>query len=559
MKPRLLLFIFACACIAGCRGASGPTGALPPGTAAGPQSLPQAGPGANATPDYSVNELPEPPVIKAVHGVANVSLIADVNPATGLPTFRYDGMQGVIPTIEVKPGGTFKVDLTDDLPASGKMYDDINLHFHGLTVSPRGNADDVLFRLATPGQSLHYVVHVPKNQEPGLYWYHPHVHGQTSYQVGEGGASGAIIIDGLEQHIPALAKMKQRVIIVRSTGVGINAPPHDGGMDMSDNDMSDQNMSNAPDDALDKLGIQSMTDMSGKNGINPDGSNKTPCSAKSKDLLTTTLNGAYRPLITISPGEKQFFRVVNATGHKTLKLNLEDEDVSLVAIDGFALDTYPGTPEFQKRHFLIIPPAARAEFIVTGLPKRDRLRTLCYNTGPNGDPDRQIFLATIVPPPHKEAGYYGPVAVAAPLVPNDYNTGLPRPTVKRVVIFSEILKPRFFINGKAFNIHSKPMFVVHSGTTEEWTIENVTQEIHDFHIHQIHFLVESVNGVKVEHPYWADSVVVPHRITNGKKATPGTLVLLMDFRDPVIRGEFVFHCHILDHEDLGMMAKIEVI
>ena len=182
---------------------------------AAPQSLPRAGSAANVAPNYGVNELPEPPVVKAVKGVANVSLIADVNPATGLPSFRYDGMQGIIPTIELKPGETFVVDVQDDLPPSGKMYDDVNLHFHGLTVSPRGNADDVLHRLATPGQSLHYVVHVPKNQEPGLYWYHSHVHGQTSYQVGEGGMSGAILIDGLEQHIPALAKMKQRVIIVR--------------------------------------------------------------------------------------------------------------------------------------------------------------------------------------------------------------------------------------------------------------------------------------------------------------------------------------------------------
>ncbi|HEX4015023.1 MAG TPA: multicopper oxidase domain-containing protein [Candidatus Cybelea sp.] len=533
---------------------------------AGPNSLtpPVTGAASKVSPNYGVNELPEPPVVKAVNGVATVALIADINPATGLPSFRYNGLQGTIPTIELSPGETFKIDVQNELPASGKMYDYVNLHFHGLTVSPRGNADDVLFRLAGPGQSLHYVVHVPKNQEPGLYWYHSHVHGQTSYQVGEGGMSGAIVIDGLEKHIPALAKMKQRIIIVRSTGVGINAAPQPG-MDASgDGDMAGMsgaamaNMSSASD-APDPRGLRSMYDMSGADGINPDGSNKTPCSPKSKDLLTTTLNGAYRPLITISPGEKQFFRVINATGHKTLKLNLEAEDVSLVAIDGFALDSYPGTPLFQKRRFLIIPPAARAEFIVTGLAKRDRVRTLCYDTGPNGDPDRTIFLATVVPPPHKEAGYYGPVSVAAPLVSNDYNSQLPPPAVKRIAIFSEEQKPRFFINGKSFNIHSKPMFVVHSGTMEEWTVENVTNEIHDFHIHQIHFLVESINGRKVEHPYWADSVVIPHRINNGKKSTPGKLLLLMDFRDPIIRGEFVFHCHILDHEDLGMMAKIRVI
>ena len=103
------------------------------------------------------------------------------------------------------------------------------------------------------------------------------------------------------------------------------------------------------------------------------------------------------------------------------------------------------------------------------------------------------------------------------------------------------------------------MFVVHAGTVEEWHIVNVTQEIHDFHIHQLHFLVQKINGVQVTHPYWADSVVIPHRYTVGIQSVPGTIDLLMDFRSYVIRGEFVFHCHILDHEDEGMMAKIEVI
>ncbi len=100
-----------------------------------------------------------------------------------------------------------------------------------------------------------------------------------------------------------------------------------------------------------------------------------------------------------------------------------------------------------------------------------------------------------------------------------------------------------------------PLFVVHVGTVEEWRIVNVTAEVHDFHIHQLHFLVKEIDGVKLAHPYWADSQVIPHRST----ANPGTLVLLMDFRDPIIKGTFLFHCHILDHEDHGMMAKIQAI
>ncbi len=68
---------------------------------------------------------------------------------------------------------------------------------------------------------------------------------------------------------------------------------------------------------------------------------------------------------------------------------------------------------------------------------------------------------------------------------------------------------------------AKPMYVVRAGTIEHWHIVNITNEIHDFHIHQIHFLVTSINGVKVQHPYWADSVIIPHRSKRGLNGTPG--------------------------------------
>ena len=131
MSRRLLIFAIVCACVAGCRGASGPS-AIPQG----PAGLVHP-PATNVRPDYNVNELPEPPVVKAVNGVVQFQLIANVNPATGLPSFQYDGMHGVAPTIDVKPGQTFKIDLVDELPASGGLASDINLHFHGFGSSPK--------------------------------------------------------------------------------------------------------------------------------------------------------------------------------------------------------------------------------------------------------------------------------------------------------------------------------------------------------------------------------------------------------------------------------------
>jgi FtsP/CotA-like multicopper oxidase with cupredoxin domain len=334
--------------------------------------------------------------------------------------------------------------------------------------------------------------------------------------------------------------MKQRLIIVRATGVGINAQPQ---------------VDDATGDSDDDMGAMPMATP------RPLNSNKQPCVFK--DGLNVALNGAYEPVITIAPGEKQFFRVVNATGHKTLKLNVQGENVQLVAIDGFALDTYPGTPPTESLPYLIVPPAARAEFVVTGPASgRGRFRTLCYNSGPNGDADPPWFLAHLEAPKHKKDGgdfSTQPLTVGSPLPQNGYTAKLPPPAAKRVVVFSENAKPQFFINGQMFSMKSKPMYVVHVGTVEEWHLVNVTQEIHDFHIHQIHFLVQKVNGVPVSHPFWADSVVLPHRYPVGIKSVPGTLDLLMDFRSPIIRGEFLFHCHILDHEDEGMMAKIEAI
>ena len=370
----------------------------------------------------------------------------------------------------------------------------MNLHFHGLGGSPKKPGDDVLTMIAKPGQSLHYVVYVPENQEPGLYWYHPHVHGETSYQVGENGMSGAIVVDGIERHLPGLAKMKERLIVVRATG-------------------------------------------SAASTREPDNSNSGPC---------TTKDSARRSRSTAPSSRRSRSRQVRNSfsgwstrpGIGRLKLKVPGEQLEVVAIDGFALDTYPGTPatkmELIDRRFR--PPPAPSSSS-PGRPTvtriqiallqhrtewRSRIRSWCW--APCGRPGKARASARL-----RVA-----LTVGEPLPQNGYTTPLPPIAVKRLVVLSENGKPRFFINGKSYSMNDPPMFVVHIGTVEEWQIVNVTKEIHDFHIHQTHFLVEKIDGMAVEHPHWADSVVVPHRGTVGKKSVSGTLTLLMDFRDPVI-------------------------
>lgn len=529
MKRRLIAVAISLAWLAGCGGqSSAPVSVMPQNGAP---------PGIGSKPDTNVNELPEPPVVRSVNGVAKLSLTVDLSGATGLPQFVFDQQNDVGPTIRVNPGDKIAMDVSDQLPKTRSNKYDINIHFHGMGSSPKAPGDDVLGTFARPGESLHYVVHIPKNQEPGLYWYHPHIHGQTSFQVGSAGMSGAIVVNGLEHHLPGLAKMRERLIILRASGIGATLRRRGG------------------DDVPGMPGMDGMA--MPQSQMKPQTYNAQPCGS---DLgLTTTLNGAYQPLITIRPGEKQFFRLINATSHKTLKLNVGNEQMELVAIDGFALDSWPGNPPTKMVRTLIVPPAARVEFVVTGPPGGLGIfRTLCYDSGITGDHDPQTKLATLKAPPHQaqlHATVSGPLAVGAPLPSNVYTTALPPIAATRTVVFSEGPN-NFFINGKFFKMSDPPMYVVHAGTVEEWHVHNVTQEVHDFHIHQIHFLVKEINGAKLADPYWADSVVIPHRLKDG---TPGSLTLIMDFRDPTIKGTFLFHCHILDHEDAGMMAKIQAI
>lgn len=115
-----------------------------------------------------------------------------------------------------------------------------------------------------------------------------------------------------------------------------------------------------------------------------------------------------------------------------------------------------------------------------------------------------------------------------------------------VVLSEDNAAGKFMINGSQFHT-TKPLFVMKLGTTEEWTIKNVTGEDHPFHIHVNDFQVMSINGVPYESTGLVDTFKVPAH---------GEIVIRQRFLDFV--GKYVFHCHILAHEDAGMMAAVEV-
>ncbi|MBV8748557.1 MAG: multicopper oxidase domain-containing protein, partial [Candidatus Eremiobacteraeota bacterium] len=284
--------------------------------------------------------------------------------------------------------------------------------------------------------------------------------------------------------------------------------------------------------------------------------------------LQPTLNRRADAHIGIRPGERQFFRVVNASAARYYDLSVDGTPLELVALDGVPLDAYPGTPPTRTVNHVLIPPAGRAEFVVTGPDHPTVLRSACVDTGAAGDANPAVVLAHFVDPTTVAGGTAAPVAVpvpsveplrvGAPLPRNVLSRALPPPAAHRTIRFTED-DHGFYLDGKAFAMDAPPAVVARSGTVEEWTLTNATDEVHAFHIHQVHFVPLAVDGVAVVPRTWADTVNVPPRRRHGGSWVPGTVRIVVDFRDPVVRGTFLYHCHILDHEDQGMMAKIRVI
>jgi FtsP/CotA-like multicopper oxidase with cupredoxin domain len=122
-------------------------------------------------------------------------------------------------------------------------------------------------------------------------------------------------------------------------------------------------------------------------------------------------------------------------------------------------------------------------------------------------------------------------------------------SLRRTVIFTEDEDTsRYFINGQLYD-HNRIDARAALGTVEEWTVRNQTHDFHEFHIHQLGFQVIEINGKKQDFDGYLDDVNVPDM---------GEVKLLIPFTDPAIIGHFVYHCHVLKHEDHGMMANIEV-
>jgi FtsP/CotA-like multicopper oxidase with cupredoxin domain len=394
-----------------------------------------------------------------------------------------------------------------------------NVHFHGLNVPPVCHQDDVLTTLIQPGSpGFEFNIQIPTTEPPGLYWYHPHVHGFTEFQV-NGGAAGAIVVEGMDKVRPEVAGLTERVFVVRQQYL---VPWVPGPYELTLN----YQVANPP-------------------------------------LFPA-------PIVQMKAGEKQFWRVANATIQDFMPLqvwlNGIPQNLELIALDGYPLAA-PRTVQT-----ILVPPAGRAEFIVQGPPtgSSEQFIALAYSTGPTGNPDLEQVLANVEVSDDARGGFKQPTAESTgPAISRDQLkfAGVKdvTPTAERKLYFSEEFGGtngpiQFYITvdgqkQQVFEPNEKPVITTKVGAVEDWTIENRALETHDFHMHQIHFMMLEVDGKPVANQDFRDSFEIPYWSGSGPYHS---IKVRMDFRDPTTAGTFVFHCHILLHEDLGMMHKILV-
>lgn len=329
----------------------------------------------------------------------------------------------------------------------------------------------------------------------GTYWYHPHPDHRTGFAIGKG-LFGAIVVHAADDPLPA---MQERLLILSD-----NRFLHDGAIDF-------------PDPA------------SHQGGIDEENGREGP---------VLFVNGHVMPTLSIRSGETQRWRVVNASAGRIYRIALPGYTFVQVGSDGGLLEA----PREVKE--VLLTTGERVELLVrgTGGPgSKAVLQNLPYDRyAPQTRPiDWNTTLDLLTLQTTNET----PVPALA--IPSTLRKIIPLDTAKvtavRTVVFGQGM-----INGKLMDM-ARVDVSTKVGATEIWEIENVVGMDHPFHLHGFQFQVLDRDGVREPYLAWKDMLNIP------KHSTARIIVRYDDFP-----GKWMFHCHILDHEDHGMMGVLEV-
>jgi suppressor of ftsI len=403
--------------------------------------------------------LIEPAELRSANGVLEATITAAPGPVRlgdrALTGLLYNGAY-IPPTLRARLGDTMRIifrnDLTSGLDRPGYVGPicsgagtPSNLHFHGMSVSPQGNSDNVFVHIQ-PNETFQYEVRIPASgrQGPGLFWYHPHAHGFVNDQI-LGGLSGALVVDGIEQLFPLLNGLPERFFIIKHV----------------------------------KLEDESEI---------------------------VSINGQVNPAVEMRPGEMQFWRIAHIGASDFYKFRIEGMPLYVVATDGHALPQPRKMTEFfigpgERIDAIAVGPPAGEYPIRTISFQNEAWRppepvlqlavVISSGSSPAAALEDEILRQRVAGPQWIDEIRAASIAR------------------RRTLTYSRTADRKvFMIDGRVLD-EARIDQTVKLGQTEAWTVVNTDQQYHSFHIHQTPFLVTEVGGVAVNDDSLHDTYSVP--------------------------------------------------
>ncbi|MFZ0245734.1 multicopper oxidase family protein [Candidatus Binatus sp.] len=530
----------------------------------------------------------------------------------------YDGkLTG--PTLIVDPGDTLKIKLINDLPNNPPvtrtgMYPhepySTNLHTHGLEVSPEGNSDNVL-RIMDPGTTNRVEIKIPKYHHAGTFWFHPHVHGAVTFQM-MGGMAGMLIVRGGVGTVDDVKEVKAAKQIVMDFQVLHTTSANQVAYVNPTATQLGSSSPSAADGVWSAYLPPSNTYFTTNGVLNPTlhmrpgevqrwrmlnaGSGETLLVALQNHPLYVLMNdGINVPnLLTLEAGTpyvmgagQRVDLLVKAGPPGTYLLQcLSPTTSASVSPQGiapaprsshisgdFPMPTYPitlatividGKPEDMALPTENLPPP-------TGLPSISTMLDTTPNAVRNIAFELCGVMAGMAPPTARlpscgwflnkyDSNYWGGIPFTSlNMIRDADDTGVPSNPPNPSEPLINFQKEGLFDD----NVPLFDDMIVNN--FEEWTIVNKSFSDHVFHIHQNPFLVTQINGIALPVPEWHDSIIVPAATFPGAmvpitdpSVTFGSITFRTHF-DPITVGTFVTHCHVLQHEDIGMMQRVDIL
>ncbi|HUB52450.1 MAG TPA: multicopper oxidase family protein [Terracidiphilus sp.] len=487
------------------------------------------------------------------------------------------------PLIKCKAGRTLKIRVENELTPYDSsqwggdmnvphMLGHTNLHLHGLDIAPHifeplGTSDVSAPMISiAPGEYKDYPFVIPDDQSPGLNWYHPHAHGATAVQA-VSGMAGGLIIEGAIDEVPEIKAAADHVLVLQDIGLFETNEPH---ADYSESYEPKQNaiwqtFASDPSQSVTIFGKPTDPPLScgfttgdyhlryylvnGEPYFKEEHSFKSPTSPTPTQLST--------PTFKMRPGEVARFRILNGCSDLMMPIQVEQHDMHLIAMDGNNFDEPYFRPYVPNAHQVIMGPANRAEFLIKAIKTPGKYKILQLQQSAQFLAAVQKTIAVI-----EIEGDEHDMGIPAKLPPI---TRDPPITDKDIVrerkfvfsgLFPGVQNPvvgiDFRINNQLYDEFAVPS-TVFLNTCEEWTIEvpdaaRGGTEGHPFHIHVNDFEVVSIAGIKPPHRLIMDTLWVAQETAS---------VIRMRFKEWT--GKSVFHCHILPHEDTGMMQNFLIL